>query len=164
MITEPQAEPQYEHTQKGHLHLIVYSAAVALFVVTWASLDDLPTMIIPYLAACLMVLAGWCFKTLTVRDEGEHLAVRFGSLRVFRTCIPYAQMIAVETARSSVIDGWGVHWMPGKGWIYNLWGFDCVRINLGRKKVRIGTDDPQGLTEFLKTKIAPDAMPVRSAG
>ncbi len=152
MITEP----QYEHTQKGHLHLILYGSAVGAFVIAWLCREDQPAMIIACFAACITVLAGLCFKTLTVRDEGEHLAVRYGLLRVFRTCIPYARMTAVETARSSIIDGWGIHWMPGKGWIYNLWGFDCVRITLGRKTVRIGTDDPQGLAEFLKTKIAAD--------
>lgn len=147
-------EPQYEHTQKAHLHLILYATAVLMLVGGWLSHDDQPAMIILCIAACVIVLAGLCFKTLTVRDEGQHLAVRFGPLAVFRTDIPYAEITAAEPARSSVIDGWGVHWMPGKGWIYNLWGFDCVRITLGRKTVRIGTDDPQGLAEFLKTKIA----------
>lgn len=150
------AEPQYEHTQKGYLHLILCTAAVAMFVGGWLSYMDQPAMITLCFAACVMSLLALCFQTLTVRDEGEHLAVRFGPLRVFRTCIPYARMIAVETARSSVLDGWGIHWWPGKGWIYNLWGFDCVRITLGRKTVRIGTDDPQRLAEFLKTKLAPD--------
>ena len=149
-------EPQYEHTQKGQLHLILYGAAVGAFVVAWLSHEDQPAMIIACFAACLMVLAGLCFKTLTVRDEGEHLAVRFGPLAVFHTDVPYAQITAVNPARSSIIDGWGIHWMPGRGWTYNLWGFDCVRITLGSKTVRIGTDDPQGLAEFLKTKIAAD--------
>lgn len=149
-------EQQYEHTQKGRLHLIVYPAAVALFVGAWLSHDDQPARIILCFAACLMVLAGLCFKTLTVRDEGEQLAVRFGPLRLFRTRIPYSKITAANPARSSVMDGWGIHWMPGRGWTYNLWGFDCVRISLGRKTVRIGTDDPQGLAEFLKTKIPAD--------
>jgi len=153
-------EPQYEHTQKGHLHLILYAGAMAALAGACFSRDDGPEMIIVCVAvsACTIgiVVAGLCFQTLTVRDEGEHLAARFGPLPVFRTRIPYAQMTAVEPARSSIIDGWGIHWMPGRGWTYNLWGFDCVRIALGRKKVRIGTDDPQGLAEFLKTKIAAD--------
>lgn len=158
------AEPQYEHTQKGWTYVALYTGALAALVGAWFSPDDRPEIIILCVGACTMGLLGLCFKTLTVRDEGEHLAVRYGPLRVFRTCIPYAAMTAVETARSSVIDGWGIHWMPGKGWIYNLWGFDCVRITLGRKKVRIGTDDPRGLAEFLKTKIAPDGFSVPLRG
>jgi hypothetical protein len=149
-------EPQYEHTQKGQIHRILYGAALGLLVVARLCREDQPAMTLVCFPACLMVLAGLCFETLTVRDEGEHLAVRFGPLRVFRSRIPYAKIAAAEPARSSVIDGWGIHWMPGKGWIYNLWGFDCVKITLGRKTVRIGTDDPQGLAEFLKTKIAAD--------
>ena len=150
------AEPQYEHTQKGGLHLILYGSAVGAFVIAWLCREDQPAMIIGCFAACTMVLACLCFQTLTVRDEGENLAVRFGPLAVFRTDVPYAEITAVEPARSSIIDGWGIHCMPGRGWTYNLWGFDCVRITLGRKTIRIGTDDPQGLAEFLKAKIAAD--------
>ncbi|MBL7133630.1 MAG: hypothetical protein ISS78_05985 [Phycisphaerae bacterium] len=148
--------PQYEHTQKGWTYVALYTGALAALAGAWFSRDDRPAMIIVCVAACCMGLLALCFQTLTVRDEGEHLGVRFGPLAVFRTDVPYAEITAVETARSSIIDGWGIHWMPGRGWTYNLWGFDCVRITLGRKTIRIGTDDPEGLAGFLKIKIAPD--------
>ena len=34
--------------------------------------------------------------------------------------------------------------MPGRGWTYNLWGFDCVKLTLGRKIIRVGTNDAEG--------------------
>ena len=132
------AEPQYEHTQKGGLHLILYGSAVGAFVIAWLCREDQPAMIIGCFAACTMVLACLCFQTLTVRDEGEHLVHCQG-----RKC------------------GW--HSLLAK-----LCSPDCFsgntagqasrathRINLDSAlAVRIGTDDPQGLAEFLKTKIA----------
>ena len=48
-------------------------------------------------------------------------------------------MTAVEAGRSSLIDGWGIHWIPGRGWTYNLWGFGCVVIQQGKKTTRVGT-------------------------
>ena len=44
--------------------------------------------------------------------------------------------------------------MPGKGVIFNLWGFDCAKISLGKKTIRVGTDDIDGLVSFLRGKIA----------
>ena len=43
--------------------------------------------------------------------------------------------------------------MPGKGWIYNLWGFRCVRIHREKKMIRIGSDDVENLLGFLRGKI-----------
>jgi len=37
--------------------------------------------------------------------------------------------------------------------MYNMWGFDCVKIRLGKKTIRVGTDDVTGLVNFLKTKL-----------
>lgn len=94
----------------------------------------------------------FCFGTLRVCDESTHLAVRFGPLPLFRTLIPYSKITSVEPSRSNFIDGWGIHWIPGRGMIYNLWGFDCVKIQMGDKCVRAGTDDTAGLMSFLKEK------------
>ena len=96
---------------------------------------------------------GLCFGSLTVRDEGQWLAVRFGPLPVFGTRIAYSSITGVEAARSDALDGWGIHWILSRGVIYNVWGFDCVRIQMGKRSVRVGTDDVEGLTSFLRTKI-----------
>lgn len=58
-------------------------------------------------------------------------------------------MQQIRRARSKLIDGWGVHWLPGRGWTFNLWGRDCVEGNTARRRLRIGTDDPEGLANFL---------------
>lgn len=50
------------------------------------------------------------------------------------------------------MDGWGIHYILGRGWTYNLWGFGCVKLTLGRKVVRVGSDDVENLVEFLKAK------------
>ena len=34
----------------------------------------------------------------------------------------------------------------------NLWGFACVKLTLGRKVIRVGTDDAEGLAKFLGEK------------
>ncbi len=103
--------------------------------------------------AGLMIFLALCFQRLTVRDEGEWLAIRYGPLPLFFRRIPYASMTAAEAARSDWLDGAGIHYIPGRGLIYNLWGRDCVKLQLGNKKVRIGTNDVEGLLRFIKTRV-----------
>ena len=37
---------------------------------------------------------------------------------------------------------------------YNLWGFDCVKLEVRNRVIRIGSDDVENLVEFLRGKIA----------
>jgi hypothetical protein len=100
-----------------------------------------------------MILAAFMFASMTVQDEGEFLAIRYGPLPVFRRRIRYADVTSVEPGRSSIIDGWGIHWVPGRGWTYNLWGFQCATLTVRGGIVRIGSDDVDNLVGFLHGKI-----------
>jgi hypothetical protein len=114
----------YQHTQKSPLCLILLVTACAqLGLAAWFLRVAFTPAIILGTASLLTSLLTFCFRQLTVRDEGEHLAIRYGPLPVFRCRIPYSRIIAVEAGRSSLIDGWGIHYFPGRGTIYNLWGF-----------------------------------------
>ena len=112
---------------------------------------------VPFLllgAAALSLACAESFRYLTVEDEGDCLAVRFGPLPLLGTRICYADITAVEAGRSSILDGWGVHWVPGRGTTYNLWGLDCVKVRLGRKVIRIGSDDVENLVGFVRTRMS----------
>ena len=148
-----QQETQYSHTQKGWLHVFLYAAAAVMMPFLWVPGIE-PFMVVVLVAAALaLVTCGMAFQTLTVEDEGRHLAIRFGPLPLFRKRIPYDRITDARPGRSRFIDGWGIHYVPGRGWTYNLWGFDCVEIRLGRKLIRVGTDDVAGLLAFLQSKI-----------
>ena len=95
----------------------------------------------------------FCFRSLTVADDGDRLTIRFGPVPLFRTSIPYADMTGVEAGKSTVIDGWGIHYVPGRGWTYNLWGFGCVVVYRGKTIIRIGSDDVENLVDFLNRRI-----------
>jgi hypothetical protein len=102
----------------------------------------------------LLMVAAFSFVYLDVSDRGEYLQLRYGPLPLFHKRFRYARMTAATPDRTTSLDGWGIHYMPFRGWTYNLWGFDCVKVQLGPKTVRIGTDDPQGLAQFLQSRIA----------
>jgi len=128
-------------------------ATAVLLVVLWHRDRNPMPLLVGVAAAGTALVVAECFQSLFVQDEGDCLTLRFGPIPLFRKRLPYSEMTAVEACRSTILDGWGVHYTPGRGWIYNLWGFDCVKVQMGKKAVRIGTDDVGGLLAFLKAKI-----------
>jgi hypothetical protein len=94
------------------------------------------------------------FHLLTVVDEGERLAIRFGPIPLFRKTVRYAEIEKVEVGRTLILDGWGIHLSIRGGWVWNLWGRDCVVVHFRQGSVlRIGTDDAANLAGFLEGKI-----------
>jgi hypothetical protein len=143
----------YEHTQRAPLHWLLYPPAIFLLAVAWTSRHQTFAALVIAGVVILLLLAAFMFQRLTVRDEGDGLGIRFGPIPAFGTRIPYSAISSIQKGRSSVIDGWGIHWIPGRGTTYNLWGFGCAVLVVNRRVVRVGSDDVDGLIEFLKTKV-----------
>lgn len=149
--------PGYSHTQKAPLCLIVYVTAICLLVGSWFTQDQ-PTITLALAAggAITAVIAS-AFHHLTVEDQGNRLAVRFGPmpLPMFRMTIRYDDIDKVDVGRTLILDGWGIHHSIRGGWVWNLWGRDCVVVHRKNGGVlRIGTDDTENLARFLESKIA----------
>lgn len=145
----------YDHTQRAPLFFLILLPGVLALAFTFISVDAVVRITLAIAAALSLLLAA-SFAHLRVRDGGDHLRIAFGPLTLFRKSFAYADMLAAEAARSDFLDGWGIHWIVGRGWIYNLWGYDCVAIQMRNgRRVRIGTDDPQGLARFLVQRLAP---------
>jgi hypothetical protein len=143
----------YHHTQKGPWGLLCYALAVAFLVATLYL--PVPALQITFLVTALfMLLLGASLGHLTVEDEGDQLAIHFGPFPLFRKRIFYEDILEVEQARTTFLEGWGIHWSPGGGWVWNIWGRDCVVLRLKRGTLKVGTDDPEGLAEFLKNRIS----------
>ncbi len=150
----------YDHTQHGHWHWLLWAIGAGCFVASW-SLRQEPLGHYICLGVSLMLIAmGLSFMQLTVRDEQDGLAVRFGPLPLFSKLIRYEQIQVVEPDRTTVLDGWGIHYLPGRGTTYNIWGFGCVRLELDHRTIRIGTDDVENLVEFLRQQTRPLGEPV----
>jgi hypothetical protein len=143
----------YQHTQKAPLRWFLQIPIVALLAFAWGCRSEPVLVLILVSVAVLLFLVSLCFGYLTVQDEGESLAIRYGPLPLFRTRVAYATVSSAERSRSSIIDGWGIHWLPGRGFTYNLWGFDCVRLVAQGKTIRVGSDDVENLVDFLNSRI-----------
>ncbi len=148
----------YNHTQPGRWHYVLFAFAVVTLVGAWLARGESPVVIVNLVIAAILTLCGLVFGSLTISDKGDYLALRFGLLPLVRKRIRYADITGVKIGRTRVIDGWGIHYFPGRGWTYNVWGFDCVKLTLGQKIIRVGTDDAEGLAEFLRAKIGSSGL------
>lgn len=145
----------YVHTQKASLCLIVYGAAIAMLVGAWCARAERPITLILAGSSMVMVLLASAFHHLTVEDQGDRLAIRFGPVPLFRRTVRYTDIEKVEVGRTLILDGWGIHMSIRGGWVWNLWGRDCVVVHFKSGSVlRIGTDDAENLADYLKSRIA----------
>jgi hypothetical protein len=144
----------YWHRQTAPLCLLLYALA-ALFLALGYGLGHVPivSVVLPLASLVILVLAA-AFHHLTIADEGEALAIRFGPLPLFRTAIRYDDIRRVEIGRTTWLDGLGIHLSLRGGWVWNLWGRDCVVLHLRHGGIfRIGSDDCENLAGFIQTRI-----------
>lgn len=144
----------YEHTQRWPLRYILLAAIVAMIPLGWDKRDDAVAVIFIVVIGVGSFVTVLTLSRLTVRDEGAFLAIRFGPLPLFRKRIDYSTITRVDADRSRFIHGWGIHYIPGCGWTYNLWGFDCAKLSVGHRTIRIGSDDVDNLVIFLRKKLS----------
>jgi hypothetical protein len=148
---------RYSHTQKAPLCLLLYGTAAVLLIAAWFSPQS---TYVPWVLAGTGILTGVAalgFHRLTVRDAGERLVVEFGPLPLFRTSIHYGDIQKIEIGRTLILDGWGIHLSVRGGWVWNLWGRDCVVVHKRKGVLRIGTDDAENLARFLADRISRNA-------
>lgn len=150
--------PGYCHTQRAPLALLLVCVGLVFVAIGWAT-GQREVLAAAVSIGCVLAVVGLAFRHLTVRDEGDHLAIRFGPLPLFRRRIPYEEIRDVARDRSLIVEGWGIHCSPRGGWVWNLWGRDCIRVERHEgTPIRIGTDDPDGLLAFLQQRITSRRM------
>jgi hypothetical protein len=144
----------YEHTQRAPLCLLLYVVGGIMLV---ASFSLLNTPVIPWVmlvAGLSMVGLAASFHHLTVADEGDRLSIRFGPLPLFQRDVMYKDIVGAEPGRTTILDGWGIHMSMRGGWVWNLWGRDCVVLALRNGTLRIGTDQPEELAAFVNEQLS----------
>lgn len=144
--------PEYSHTQQAPLSLILCGFALTCFSLAWL-VGETPGVLISGGVGLLIAFLASAFHHMTVEGEGDVLAIRFGPVPLFRRTVRYADIESVEVGRTLILEGWGIHWSIRGGWVWNLWGRDCVVIHFKNGgTLRLGTDDAENLADFLQGK------------
>jgi len=77
----------FSHTQKSPLSLLVYGTALALFVRSWAVRDEFPIAFLLGGTGFVTLLLRMAFHHLSVQDQGDVLAFRFGPVPLFHRTV-----------------------------------------------------------------------------
>ena len=143
----------YRHLQWAPWHLALDAIGAALLVAAWLSNEPPFARWLFVGMAILFLLLGASFRYLAVEDQCDHLDIRFGPLPLFRRRLHYEDIREVEVGRTVLLESWGIHMSPRGGWVWNIWGRDCVVIHLQQGVLRVGSDEAENLAVFIKSKI-----------
>ncbi|MEZ6043321.1 MAG: hypothetical protein R3C20_22720 [Planctomycetaceae bacterium] len=143
----------YHHIQRGPLCWLLYAVAIVMIVLGLV-LRNVPPFpwLFPLVGLLMMFLAAG-FHYLKVKSQSDRLQVGFGPLPLFRRTVLFEDIVSASIGRTTFLDGWGIHMSLQGGWVWNLWGRDCVVLQLRNTRLRIGTDDAEQLVAFIREKI-----------
>lgn len=142
------AESIYKHTQVGWIILIAMTPVIMVLGFR-AVVSPAPPITFTALGLLIVLLL---FGSLTVTADNREVSLYFGP-GLIRKRYPLSEIGSISQVRNPWYCGWGIRWF-GKGWLYNVSGLDAIELRLKNgKQIRIGTDEPERLLQFLSSRI-----------
>jgi hypothetical protein len=150
----------YKKTQTGWL-IIPFIILAILFLsyviyqqeVLGKPFGDNPGPTIMYFGFIILLLIFLSlFSNLTVTGYMNYLEIKFG-IGLIRKKFNYKDIKNFSREKNPWYFGWGIRKIPG-GWLFNVSGSQSLQVNMKNGKMyRIGTDEPERLSEFIKSRI-----------
>jgi hypothetical protein len=139
---------EYRHTQFGTV--IVGIMGTAVIVVAFHFLASGSVHPAETVVATLLLVTMSLFPSLTVAIQGGALRCSFG-VGLIRKEIKLSDIKDVYPVTNPWIVGWGIRWVPGQYWMWNVSGLQAVELTLKTgKRFRIGTDEPDALSRAIQ--------------
>jgi hypothetical protein len=118
----------------------------------WA-FGQMPQRTEAWLLPVVPVVLAMALGRLVTEVHGDRLVWRFGWLPWPRWQVELDDIVAVETARTRWIEGWGLRF-TGEGMLYNASGTQAVRLTLRNgRRLRLGSQKSQHLVQVLQRRI-----------
>lgn len=138
----------YSHTQPGYVTAGILGVAILLILVLQ------PPSIASLIFGAVVGVIALYFSSLTIKVDEERLTWQFGR-GFLRKSVPLSDISRVEAVRTAWYYGWGIRYTPS-GWLYNVSGFDAVKVHLrSGKTFLLGTDEPDKLVDAIRIAINP---------
>lgn len=129
--------------------ILVVIAAIVIFGLSSDDID--PAWL--WAGVAFIVLMLWIvltFSRLVVTVDAAAITAAFGPGWP-KKVIPMSDVVSAETVRNTWWYGWGIRWLPGGTWMYNVQGLDAIEVERrGAAPFRIGTDDPMALLQAIR--------------
>jgi hypothetical protein len=141
--------PIYRHTQVGWPWVILIGP-----LTVWMGLlafdSPVPGPAVVGFLFLLLVLVN--LTSLTVIVDDSHLRLRYGP-GLLRFSFPLERINNLCVSRTDLLFGWGIR-MTSRGWVYNIWGFEAVEVELvDGRSFRVGTDEPEALATAIENAL-----------
>jgi hypothetical protein len=148
---------KYQHTQRGgfgfYFAIVLFSVLLVFLIIDAVNgklqdADRIALWAVPLIGGYVILM----MSGLTVTIDKAFIRIRFGPGVFWKT-----YSLATISDCRPVWNGWwwgyGIRWYF-RGWLYNIAGFEAVEITFkSGKKIRIGTDQPDMLTQAVKQAI-----------
>ena len=140
---------EYRHTQISLVIIALMLILIALNLYAYLKIPTFHPLRLIVMVICVIVLA--LFSSFTLEISSKTLTCRFG-IGFIRKKIPLPTVQEVREVRNPWYAGWGIHWMPGQYWLWNVSGFRAVELVFkDGKRFRIGTDEPESLIRAIES-------------
>ncbi len=142
---------QYSHTQPGTVIISVIGIIIVFILVLYLTSDTIQPW--EALLGIFLILVLYLFSSLTVEIRDRSIICYFGP-GLIRKKIELSTVSEVQAVQNCWWSGWGIRWMPGQYWLWNVSGFRAVELTLkNSKRFRIGTDEPDLLVKAIQSNM-----------
>ena len=141
----------YEHNQWSLIPIGVF-VAVIVAAGAYGGTAATPPQLFFFVLLVLVILVAFARMTTRVDESGVRWAFTLGSPSV---SLAFVDIERIERVRTSIFEGWGIHWTPWHGWLWNVGGFDAVEFFLkDGRRLTVGTDDPGAFMDAINARLA----------
>lgn len=144
-----------ETKQTGWTIIIVIGITMISWIIltSWTDVNE-NEMIYMYLFFPLLLILVVLFYQLLISVDSTEIKIRFG-IGLIRKSWQISTIDSVTIVRNSFFHGWGIHYTLNTN-IYNVSGMKAIELKFknSSRKVRIGTEEPEKLAEFINSKIS----------
>lgn len=143
---------EYRHTQFGNVIFTGLFATMVVIIIVPLYLGVFHPVL--FAGALILAISLAFFYSLNVQISDGMLFCSFG-IGIIRRRIPLTDIQDVHAVKNPWYAGWGIRWMPGQYWLWNVSGFRAVELLLKNgSRFRIGTDEPEALLRALQANKA----------
>jgi hypothetical protein len=139
---------EYRHTQFGTVIVSLMGAPVFAISVHFLVAGSIGTA--EAILAVMLLVTLFLFPSLTVTITDGTLTCSYGT-GLIRKRIELSNIREARSVNNRWIVGWGIRWVPGQYWMWNVSGLQAVELNFNNgRRFRVGTDEPEILVRAIQ--------------
>lgn len=156
----------HRFTQNGTFSVIIMAPLLvfSLVMIIISLKSDLSEVLIFSFLALTFLVCLLIFYKLTIIIDSESVSFRLGN-GMIKKRYPLKEIKSCKAVKNPVAAGIGIR-MISNGWLYNVSGLQAIELSFKNRKsvVRIGTDQPDKISDLINNLINNEEYPTVSTG